>query len=183
MASQTTNYLLNKPQTTDQMSDTVNKLASDMDTLDTTIHTEKVRIDNLVLGTGTSTAETVDARSSAVSGSYSVLKDRLDAMEKRYFVDTAVTDAYVINASASGVTLYTGLKLNILVNTTNTGAATLSINNGSTFKSIVRDVSSTLHDGDIVANRIMEVIYDGINWRLVNATITGISGGSPSTVF
>jgi hypothetical protein len=40
-----------------------------------------VRIDNIIASSGTSSSEVVDARVSAVSGLYTVLKNRLDAME------------------------------------------------------------------------------------------------------
>jgi hypothetical protein len=39
------------------------------------------RIDNIIASSGTSSSEVVDARMSAVSGLYTVLKNRLDAME------------------------------------------------------------------------------------------------------
>jgi len=60
------------------------------------------RIDNIIASSGTSSSEVVDARLSAVSGLYTVLKNRLDAMETterdnhRITIDGAVYETLLI---------------------------------------------------------------------------------------
>ncbi len=61
--------------------------------------------------------------------------------------------------------------------TANTGAATLNVN-GLGAKTIKKNVSSDLETGDILANQIVEVVYDGTNFQLLGFP----AGVQPNTI-
>jgi hypothetical protein len=92
-----------------------------------------------------------------------------------YGADAGGDDTYVLNLST---TLVEGMTLRMKVTTGNTGAATLSIDNGSTTKSIKVPFNSGLADprtGDIPSGAIITLIYDGTYWQLQgNFTPSGI---------
>jgi len=91
-----------------------------------------------------------------------------------YVDDTGTANAYVI-ALRPAITVYTtGLRILFKAANANTGASTLAVN-GLTTKAIKKAVSTALGSGDILANQIIEVVYDGTNFQLV--------GGSPSSNF
>lgn len=88
-----------------------------------------------------------------------------------YAADSVGTDSYAITLSPAVGSLSTGLKLNFKAGTANTGACTLAVN-GLTAKSIKKNVSDDLITGDILANQIITVIYDGTNFQLLSKTPT-----------
>lgn len=91
-----------------------------------------------------------------------------------YAVDAVGTDAYGI--TISGFTTYTaGQTFKFKAATANTGACSLNINAVGA-KTIKKDVSSDLTTGDILANQIVVVVYDGTNFQLVSPPAT-TSGG------
>lgn len=76
----------------------------------------------------------------------------------RYFADVGSTDAYYI--VARGVTvLTTGQRFTFKAATSNTGAATLNVNSLGA-KTIKKNKTATLADGDILGGQIVEVVYD-----------------------
>ena len=102
---------------------------------------------------------------------------RLNAIEQGiydatlYGADAGGDDTYVLNLDT---TLITGISLRIKVTTGNTGACTLSIDNGVTLKNIRKMSSSGLVDlvtGDIKAGQIVELSYDGTYWQLLTGNI------------
>ncbi|MFW9821366.1 MAG: hypothetical protein ACFFE4_00430 [Candidatus Thorarchaeota archaeon] len=91
-----------------------------------------------------------------------------------YDADTGGDDAYVITVTPAISGYLTGMQFSIKVTTPNTGAATLNVNSLGA-KTIKKDVSSDLATGDILANQIITVIYDGTYFQLLNpAGTTGI---------
>lgn len=85
-----------------------------------------------------------------------------------YAADAGSTDAYAI--TVSGVSAYvTGQTFKFKANTANTGAATLNVNSLGA-KTIKKDVTTDLATGDILANQIVTVIYDGTNMQLISKT-------------
>lgn len=83
-----------------------------------------------------------------------------------YAADAGANDTYAI--TLTGVGAYaTGQTFKFKANTANTGAATLNVN-ALGAKTIKKDVSSDLVTGDILANQIVTVIYDGTNMQLVS---------------
>ena len=81
--------------------------------------------------------------------------------------DAGSTDDYAITLSASITAYTTFMQVIFKANTANTGAATLAIN-GMAAKTIVKAVSTTLANNDILASMICFVVYDGTNFVLMN---------------
>jgi hypothetical protein len=110
-------------------------------------------------------------------------------------VDTSVTPSVITVSLQAGIPIpvayTTGLVLFILVaNTTTTTTPTINLN-GIGAKTIVNADGSALTVGQIVAGQIIEVVYDGTNFRLIGGassptsgvfTITGVgfSGAAPT---
>lgn len=83
-----------------------------------------------------------------------------------YAVDAVGTDSYAI--TLTGFASYVaGQTFKFKAGTANTGACTLNVN-GLGAKTIKKDVSSDLATGDILANQIVTVIYDGTNMQMVS---------------
>lgn len=99
-----------------------------------------------------------------------------------YAADAGATDAYAI--SLTGVTVYTiGQTFKFKANTANTGACTININ-GLGAKTIKKNVSSDLATGDILANQLVTVTYDGTNMQILSGTnnTMGFGNGSDGDV-
>ncbi len=92
-----------------------------------------------------------------------------------YVVDTGVADAYVITLRPAPLVYTAGLEATFQAVNANTGASTINVN-GLGVKSIKKNVSTALAAGDILANQIITLIYDGTNFQLYAPT----SGGSGS---
>lgn len=97
---------------------------------------------------------------------------------ENYAADAGSTDTYAI--TINGISAYaTGQVFKFKANTVNTGAATLNVNSLGA-KTIVKNYNATLADGDIKANQLVEVIYDGTNMQLLSPVAnagTGINTG------
>jgi hypothetical protein len=92
---------------------------------------------------------------------------------------TGTPNAYLVayNTGALPIALVTGQTFGFIANFTNTGPATLQIN-GLAATSITRLAGTTLQAGDIIANSVVKVSYDGTRFQLLNAvamagTLTG----------
>lgn len=115
----------------------------------------------------------------------------LTSQNQFYGTDAGGTDAYAVTIAYSPVRYITGQKFIFKANTANTGEASLNVNSLGA-KEIKRYVDGELVDlttGDIYANQIVTVVYDGSFFQMqgpFNRTsifrTTGISGGSGSTV-
>lgn len=103
-----------------------------------------------------------------------------------YAADAGSTDSYAI--TVSGVSTYvTGQTFKFKANTANTGACTLNVS-ALGAKTIKKDVTTDLATGDILANQIITVIYDGTNMQLIATpppsipvVRTYLNAGSPAT--
>ncbi len=95
---------------------------------------------------------------------------------ENYAADAGASDTYAI--TVEGITAYaTGQVFKFKANTINTGAATLNVNSLGA-KTIVKNYNVTLADGDIKANQLVEVIYDGTNMQLLSPiSSTGAQSG------
>lgn len=83
-----------------------------------------------------------------------------------YIADAGASDDYAITV-VPAITVYTvGQEFTFKANTANTGACTLNVC-GLGAKTIKKNVSSDLNSGDILANQIVKVIYDGTNMQMV----------------
>jgi len=86
-----------------------------------------------------------------------------------YAVDSVGTDSYAVTMPGSLSIPFVGMEINFKAGTANTGACTLAINGGSAI-SIVKNVSDALTTGDISANQLVKVIYNGTNFQLLSPT-------------
>lgn len=82
-----------------------------------------------------------------------------------YAVDSVGTDSYAVTIAPAITALTAGLRLLVKVATANTGACTLNVNGlGAVAIKKLRDQDP--ETGDIEANQIIDVIYDGTNFQL-----------------
>lgn len=82
-----------------------------------------------------------------------------------YAADAGSTDAYAITITPAITAYSAGQEFTFKANTANTGACTLNVS-GLGAKTIKKNVSTDLETGDITANQIVTVVYDGTNMQL-----------------
>lgn len=106
-------------------------------------------------------------------GAPGISAEKLNAIEQSVYVatlygaDSGGDDTYVLNLNVGD--LSAGVTLAFTVTTGNTGACSLSIDNGSASAAIQKIISTGLTDletGDIVANQVVVVVWDGTVWQL-----------------
>lgn len=113
----------------------------------------------------------VDARTSTkvVSGTTYKLFTPLDKVRSTkyhdYVADSVGTDAYAITIVPAITSYSAGQEFTFKAGTANTGACSLNVS-GLGAKTIKKDVSTDLATGDILANQIVNVVYDGANFQL-----------------
>lgn len=90
----------------------------------------------------------------------------VDAKLGQLLADTGVANAYAV-ATPWAATLTAGLELTIKAAHANTGASTLAVNGGAA-KAITKTGTTALAGGEISANQIIVVIYDGTEWQLIS---------------
>lgn len=95
---------------------------------------------------------------------------------KVYAADAGSTDDYAITLAPAPSAYATGQTFRFKANTANTGAATLNVNSLGA-KTIKKNYNSDLATGDILANQLVEVIYDGTNFQMLSPV-----AGSTTTV-
>ena len=87
-----------------------------------------------------------------------------------YVADTGAANAYVITP-VPAITAYAAGQVFIFkAASANTGASTINVS-GLGVKTIKKDVSTDVVSGDILANQIVQVVYDGTNFQLTSRTI------------
>lgn len=95
-------------------------------------------------------------------------------------VETAGTGTYAASFSKPFLLAYFPMMLlRVRFGAPNVGATTLNLN-GLGAVTIVKNVSATLADGDIVAGGIYELAYDGTNFQLLGS---GLGSGSSLSTF
>lgn len=85
-----------------------------------------------------------------------------------YQADTGTANAYAVALSPAATAYVQGQVVHFKPANANTGASTLALNGMST-KAIKKGGSAALDAGDIVANQIVTVIYDGTNFQMTNS--------------
>lgn len=88
-----------------------------------------------------------------------------------YADDTGAANAYVITLSPAP-TIVEGTKFVIKAAHSNTAASTLVVD-GASAVAIVKGVSTPLAGGEILANQIFEVTFDGTNYQLAGGATPG----------
>lgn len=105
-----------------------------------------------------------------------------------YAADASGTDAYAITITPIPTAYTTGDRFTFKAGTANTGSCTLNVN--SLGVKTIKLGTANLYTGQVVANQIVEVVYDGTDMQLVslsplstNSTITEAvaSGNTRST--
>lgn len=92
--------------------------------------------------------------------------DPAEVYKLGYAADAGSSDAYAITLSPAPTAYYAGMTVRFKANTLNTGAATLNINALGAIP-IAKSYNSPMETGDILANQIVEVVYDGTNFQLI----------------
>jgi len=82
-----------------------------------------------------------------------------------YGVDGGSDDTYVVSLDVAPTAYTAGMMITFKANTVNTGACTLNVNSLGA-KSIKVDTDADPEDGDIQADQVVLVIYDGTNFQL-----------------
>ena len=90
-----------------------------------------------------------------------------------YAVDSVGTDAYAISPSPTISAYVAGQTFTFKAGTANTGAATLNVS-GLGAKTIKKFGTLDLVTGDIVANQVIVVVYDGTNMQLQSGTTSAV---------
>ena len=92
-----------------------------------------------------------------------------------YAADTGAADAYVVTFTGLTTTYAAGLRIQFKAANANTGASTINVNAQGT-KSITFQNAAALTAGIIAANSIVDVMYDGTQFLLMNDP-AGLTGG------
>lgn len=131
----------------------------------------------------------VDARTTTGSTGalLAITPDTLRATKYHdYAVDGGATDAYAITVTPAITAYSTGQQFTFKANTANTGACTLDVNGLGAIAIKEGDENDT-QTGDIVANQLVTVVYDGANMKrtafsknISNANATTLTTGVTS---
>ena len=92
-----------------------------------------------------------------------------------YLTSVSGTNTVTALAPISMTAYVVGQTFRFIVATTNTGSTTLNINSIGA-KSITKNGTTTLGAGDLIANSIVQVIYDGTQFQLINPSSNIPSG-------
>ena len=85
----------------------------------------------------------------------------------KFAVDAGGDDDYEITLDPIPTSYHGGMEINFIPATANTGACTLNVNELGA-KTIKKNVSDDLADGDIAVGKLVKVIYDGTNFQLIS---------------
>ncbi len=96
-----------------------------------------------------------------------------------FIYDSTHTNAYSGSLPDPILSYKMGMKIDLMVANSNTGAVTLNID-GLGAKSIKKNGSEALASGDITAGKIVPLIYDGVNFQVVGGSgnATSLNGFS-----
>ena len=92
--------------------------------------------------------------------------------ENVYAADTGSANAYVVTLSPAPTAYVTGMEVVFKATNANTTASTINVN-ALGAKSIVKNASSALISGDISANQIITLRYDGTNF-VIQGTVRAV---------
>lgn len=92
-------------------------------------------------------------------------------------IDTGVTNAYVLTFVANFTAYVDGVTIFWVPSHTNSGASTINVN-GLGAVSIINQDGSALSAGQIANNRIVEMIYKGTGFVLLNTEVANVWGGT-----
>lgn len=101
-----------------------------------------------------------------------------DIRVSAYTVDTGTANAYVIAPSPAITAYVAGERFTFKATNANSGASTINVNSLGV-KTIFKNVGTALVTGDILANSIYNVVYDGTNFQILNPSA---SASTPTNV-
>lgn len=101
------------------------------------------------------------------SGNKFITQTGLQHGAEKYAADAGSNDTYVITLSPVPTSYTAGMVVHFKANTINTGACTLNVNSLGA-KTIKKSYNIDLNDGDIKANQLVTVIYDGTNFQMIS---------------
>lgn len=99
-----------------------------------------------------------------------------------YQADSVGTDSYAITCTPAPTAYTTGMRFTFKAGTANTGAASLNVNSLGA-KTIKKNYNSDLATGDILANQILEVVYDGTNFQMMSVPAQTIAFKNGTTTY
>lgn len=114
---------------------------------------------------------------SLIDGDLTTLRDPLLSLNtfSNFYTDTGASNAYVITVTTPQVvTQSAGLRVQFLATNANTGASTLQIN-ALAAKNIKNLNGTALANAQIPANAIVDVMYDGTQYLLLNLALPILS--------
>jgi hypothetical protein len=91
----------------------------------------------------------------------------LQEAQEVYAATSTGSDAYAITLSPAPTAYNAGMTFRVKLDVANTGAATLNVNSLGAV-TIKKNVSDDLETGDLQANQVITVVYDGTNFILVS---------------
>lgn len=94
--------------------------------------------------------------------------NRIEMGQAFFAVDSGSTDAYAVTMTPTPAAYTAGMLVSFQANTANTGPATLNVNSLGA-KAIKKNTGMDLDTGDIAADQIVTVIYDGTNFQVQSA--------------
>ena len=115
-------------------------------------------------------AADINSRFNGVSAGFDLLPPPTFLYEDRitYSEDTGVANSYVATPAIPITAYSAGLRIRLKAATANTGASTVNVSDLGV-KPMVRSDGSALQAGDIVAGQILDLTYDGTNFKLAMA--------------
>lgn len=93
-----------------------------------------------------------------------------------YAADAGATDSYAVTLNPVPTAYTTGMVVNFKANTANTGACSLNVNSLGA-KTIKKQYNSDTATGDILANQLVSVIYDGTNFQMLSPVAAASANG------
>lgn len=117
-------------------------------------------------------ASHLNSRMASLEAGFELLPDRLPLFQNRLTYLTAVgtADAIAVTLDPVPAAYVEGLRLVVKIASTNTGAATINVNALGN-KSIKRPDGTALQAGDLTAGNVIDLVYDGINFKIVGSGI------------
>jgi len=101
---------------------------------------------------------------------------------KIYATTGGVANTYTLTLTPAITSYVTGQTFKVIFNLANTGASTININ-GLGAKSLIKDASTALVSGDLIASKVYILFYNGTNFQVVNVggLISGTGGQAYTT--
>lgn len=117
-------------------------------------------------------ASHINSRMAALEAGFELLPDRLPLFQNRltYLTAGGAADAITVTLDPVPAAYVEGLRLVVKIASTNTGAATINVNALGN-KSIKRPDGTALQAGDLTAGNVIDLVYDGTNFKIVGSGI------------